>query len=68
MTTEIAPLEKFAYKNLTDSSLRQSLISSFKKNIHRQIEPGKDYIPVTGKIIDEEDICHDGRLAYSWQI
>jgi CDP-6-deoxy-D-xylo-4-hexulose-3-dehydrase len=46
----------FDYKNLTDDGLREQLISSFKKNIHKTIEPGRDYIPVTGKVIDEEDV------------
>ena len=27
-----------------------------RKKLERQIVPGQDYIPVTGKIIDEEDI------------
>ncbi|MBA2761096.1 MAG: lipopolysaccharide biosynthesis protein RfbH [Segetibacter sp.] len=44
------------FKNITDSSLKDSLIESFSKNIHKQIVPGEDYIPVTGKVIDEDDV------------
>src|SRR5438067_1946442 len=44
------------FKNITDDSLRESLIGSFSKNIHKPIIPGENYIPVTGKIIDEEDV------------
>jgi CDP-6-deoxy-D-xylo-4-hexulose-3-dehydrase len=44
------------YKNLTDKGIREALIPLFKKNISKTIVPGKDYIPVTGKLIDEQDI------------
>jgi CDP-6-deoxy-D-xylo-4-hexulose-3-dehydrase len=44
------------FKNITDSSLKDSLIESFSKNIHKEIVPGEDYIPVTGKVIDEDDV------------
>ncbi|MDQ6843714.1 MAG: lipopolysaccharide biosynthesis protein RfbH [Bacteroidota bacterium] len=44
------------FTNLHDNSVRESLIPLFKNKITRTIIPGKDYIPVTGKIIDEEDV------------
>ena len=44
------------YKNLHDEEQRQQLIPLFEKNITRTIEAGKDYIPVTGKVIDAEDV------------
>ncbi len=44
------------FTNLHDKVLRDSLIPIFKNKITRTIVPGKDYIPVTGKIIDETDI------------
>jgi len=43
------------YKNLTPSIIDQ-LKETVLKNINRNIEPGKDYIPVTGKVLDEQDI------------
>jgi CDP-6-deoxy-D-xylo-4-hexulose-3-dehydrase len=42
--------------NLKDKSIRDSLIPLFKNKITRTILPGEDYIPVTGKIIDETDV------------
>jgi len=44
------------FTNLHDRSIRESLIPLFKNKITRTIVPGKDYIPVTGKIIDETDV------------
>ena len=44
------------FTNLQDKAFRESLIPYFKKNITRTIIAGKDYIPVTGKIIDETDV------------
>jgi CDP-6-deoxy-D-xylo-4-hexulose-3-dehydrase len=43
-------------KNLADNNLQNSLITAFGKNISKKIVAGEDYIPVTGKIISEEDI------------
>lgn len=43
-------------KNITELPLQQMLIDSFSKNINKVIIPGKDYIPVTGKVIDKDDI------------
>jgi CDP-4-dehydro-6-deoxyglucose reductase, E1 len=46
---------KQQFKNIS-FDLRRNLIDSFEKNINREILPGINYIPVTGKVIDEEDI------------
>jgi CDP-4-dehydro-6-deoxyglucose reductase, E1 len=43
------------FKNLDFNSFAE-LQNIISKNISRQIIPGTDYIPVTGKILDEEDI------------
>ena len=47
---------KSLFKNLHDEEQRQQLIPLFEKNITRTIEAGKDYIPVTGKVIDADDV------------
>jgi CDP-6-deoxy-D-xylo-4-hexulose-3-dehydrase len=44
------------YKNLHSEEQRNQLIPLFEKNITRTIVVGQDYIPVTGKIIDAEDV------------
>jgi CDP-6-deoxy-D-xylo-4-hexulose-3-dehydrase len=44
------------FTNLHDRAVRKSLVPLFKHKISRTIVPGKDYIPVTGKIIDEKDV------------
>ncbi len=44
------------FTNLHDKAVRDSLVPLFKHKITRTIVPGKDYIPVTGKIIDENDV------------
>lgn len=56
MESKTAHVKGFSYRNITDPRLRESLISSFAKNISKQIIPGENYIPVTGKVIDEEDV------------
>lgn len=43
------------FRNLDFNSFEE-LQRIINKNISKQIVPGKDYIPVTGKILDEEDI------------
>ena len=45
------------YKNI-NSSLKISLEKEIKKNITGDIKPGEDYIPVTGKLIDPNDLLH----------
>ena len=44
------------FTNLHDKTVRDSLVPHFKNKIIRTIVPGKDYIPVTGKTIDENDV------------
>lgn len=44
-----------SFKNI-DSALTDVLRGIAGKNIRRSMEPGKDYIPVTGKVLDEEDL------------
>ena len=44
------------FKNLNEKSVRDGLVPLFKNNITKTIIPGVNYIPVTGKIIDENDI------------
>jgi len=43
------------YKNF-DSSLQHPLSEIAARNVKREIIPGKDYIAVTGKVLDEEDL------------
>lgn len=43
------------YRNI-DSSFREQLKAVAARNTSRTIIPGKDYIPVTGKVLDEQDI------------
>ncbi|WP_396137196.1 lipopolysaccharide biosynthesis protein RfbH [Flavobacterium sp.] len=42
--------------NLTDANLLTSLREIAKKNSSKDIIAGENYIPVTGKVLDEEDI------------
>ena len=44
-------------KNI-NSSLKSSLEGVIESNIQKEIIPGKDYIPVTGKKIDENDLLY----------
>ena len=43
------------YKNI-NKELKSSLGLITKKNIFKEILPGEDYIPVTGKVIDSNDL------------
>ena len=43
------------YKNLTDE-LVSKLSAAAPNSIRKTIIPGQDYIPVTGKVIDEQDL------------
>jgi CDP-6-deoxy-D-xylo-4-hexulose-3-dehydrase len=45
------------YKNF-NSGLQQSLAEIAHKNAQRIIVPGKDYIAVTGKVLDADDLLH----------
>ncbi len=48
----------FQYKNIESESLKQQLSAIIKKNVSQEITPGVNYIPVTGKVIDVDDILH----------
>ncbi|MFT4061790.1 MAG: lipopolysaccharide biosynthesis protein RfbH [Edaphocola sp.] len=43
------------FKNI-DPQMEPLLRAVARRNIYRSMVPGQDYIPVTGKILDEEDI------------
>lgn len=46
-------------KNITaDNGLLQSLTEVATKNVTKTIQPGVDYIPVTGKVLDAEDLLY----------
>jgi CDP-6-deoxy-D-xylo-4-hexulose-3-dehydrase len=45
------------FKNI-DDNLKPLLREIAARNVHRSMMPGQDYIPVTGKILDEEDILY----------
>lgn len=44
------------FKNLVDESLISSLKAIAKEKVAQKITPGEDYIPVTGKVLDENDL------------
>ena len=44
------------FTNLDEDGLKSRLIEKFSKNIKKEIIPGQNYIPVSGKIIDEDDV------------
>jgi CDP-6-deoxy-D-xylo-4-hexulose-3-dehydrase len=45
------------FKNI-DENLKPLLREIAARNIHRSMVPGQDYIPVTGKILNEDDILY----------
>jgi CDP-6-deoxy-D-xylo-4-hexulose-3-dehydrase len=45
------------FKNI-DENLKPLLREIAARNVRRSMVPGQDYIPVTGKILDEEDILY----------
>lgn len=45
------------FKNI-DDNLKPLLREIAARNVHRSMVPGQDYIPVTGKILDEDDILY----------
>ena len=49
-------LKGIEFDNLNDEGLKQLLVAKFAKNINKDIVPGESYIPVSGKVIDEEDV------------
>jgi len=56
MSTNIEILKGIDFNNLNEEGLKKLLIDKFSKNINKAIIPGESYIPVSGKVIDEEDI------------
>ena len=47
------------YKNITEENgLREALTLAANKNVIKVIRPGVDYIPVTGKVLDAEDLLY----------
>ena len=49
-------LKGIDFNNIDDESLKKALIDKFSKNINKEIIPGVSYIPVSGKVIDEDDV------------
>ena len=45
------------YKNI-NAPLKSALEDSIQNNISNEIKPGEDYIPVTGKVIDSNDLLY----------
>jgi CDP-6-deoxy-D-xylo-4-hexulose-3-dehydrase len=56
MSKNIEILKGIDFDNLNDESLKNLLVEKFSKNINKLIIPGESYIPVSGKVIDEEDV------------
>jgi len=56
MKKNIEILKGIEFDNLNDEGLKQLLVNKFAKNINKEIVPGESYIPVSGKVIDEEDV------------
>lgn len=55
------------YKNVSDKILKSKLSEVISENIKKPIKPGEDYIPVTGKVLDEEDIlCGVDSMLDAW--
>ena len=46
------------YKNISGNEIQKALVSKIDQNITKTITPGEDYIPVSGKVLDREDILH----------
>jgi len=56
MSKNLEILKGMDFTNLNDEGLKKLLVDKFSKNINKAIIPGESYIPVSGKVIDEEDI------------
>jgi CDP-6-deoxy-D-xylo-4-hexulose-3-dehydrase len=56
MSKNIEILKGIDFNNLNDESLKNLLVEKFSKNINKSIIPGESYIPVSGKVIDEQDV------------
>ncbi|RYE13537.1 MAG: lipopolysaccharide biosynthesis protein RfbH, partial [Sphingobacteriaceae bacterium] len=47
------------FNNITEENgLRELLTQVANKNVSKSIRPGVDYIPVTGKVLDAEDLLY----------
>ena len=46
------------FKNISEEKLKKSLVNKIKPNINKKITPGKDYISVSGKVLDSDDILY----------
>ena len=51
-----AILKGIDFTNLDDADLKRLLVQKFSKNINKPIIAGESYIPVSGKVIDEDDV------------
>jgi CDP-6-deoxy-D-xylo-4-hexulose-3-dehydrase len=56
MNKNIEILKGIDFTNLNDEGLKKLLVDKFSKNIYKAIIPGESYIPVSGKVVDEEDV------------
>jgi len=56
MEKNIEILKGIEFDNLNDEGLKQLLVHKFAKNINKEIIPGENYIAVSGKVIDEDDV------------
>jgi CDP-6-deoxy-D-xylo-4-hexulose-3-dehydrase len=56
MKKNIEILKGIEFDNLNDEGLKQLLVHKFAKNINKEIIPGENYIAVSGKVIDEDDV------------
>ena len=56
MSKNLEILKGIDFNNLNDEGLKKLLVDKFSKNINKAIIPGESYIPVSGKVIDEEDV------------
>jgi CDP-6-deoxy-D-xylo-4-hexulose-3-dehydrase len=56
MSKNLEILKGMDFTNLNDEGLKKLLVEKFSKNINKEIIPGESYIPVSGKVIDEEDV------------
>jgi hypothetical protein len=59
-------LKGISFENLDDEKIKKSLIDKFSKNLNKEIIPGVNYIPVSGKVLDDR-VCN-GCLAYCWSV
>jgi CDP-6-deoxy-D-xylo-4-hexulose-3-dehydrase len=56
MNKNLEILKGINFNNLSDTNLKNQLVSRFAKNIQKEIIPGEMYIPVSGKVLDEDDV------------